>query len=64
MAQTGKIAEVFFEAVLESIEDQTQLSDMCSRFEPGAADMQNANNFVWRPVEQQAVIQQGWDFWR
>lgn len=61
MAQTGKIAEVFFESVLETIEDQTMLSDMCSRFEPGAANMQNANNFVWRPVEQQAVIQQGWD---
>jgi len=61
MAQTGKIAEVFFEAVLETIEDQTLLSDMCERFEPGAANMQNANNFVWRPVEQQAVIQQGWD---
>lgn len=59
--QAGKIAEVFFESVLETIEDQTQLSDMCERFEPGAANMQNANNFVWRPVEQQAVIQQGWD---
>jgi len=61
MADTGKIAEVFFESVLESIEDQTMLSDMCERFEPPAASMQNANNFVWRPVEQQAVIQEGWD---
>ena len=34
---------------------------MCERFEPPAASMQNANNFVWRPVEQQAVIQEGWD---
>lgn len=59
--QSGKIAEVFFESVLDTIEDQTMLSDMCERFEPGAAQMQNANNFVWRPVEQQAVIQQGWD---
>lgn len=59
--QAGKIAEVFFEAVMETIEDQTMLSDMCERFEPNAANMQNANNFVWRPVEQQAVIQQGWD---
>lgn len=59
--QSGKIAEVFFESVLETIEDQTQLSDMCSRFEPGAASMQNSSNFVWRPVEQQAVITEGWD---
>jgi len=61
MATTGKIAEVFFESVLETIEDQTQLSDMCERFEPDAGTMQNANNVVNRPVEQQAVIQQGWD---
>lgn len=61
MAVTGKIAEVFFESVLETIEDQTQLADMCTRFEPTPGDMQNANNFVWRPVEQQAAIQQGWD---
>lgn len=59
--QSGKIAEVFFESVLETIEDQTMVADMCERFEPGSANMQNANNFVWRPVEQQAVIQSGWD---
>ena len=34
---------------------------MCERFEPGASGMQNSSNFVWRPVEQQAVIQEGWD---
>ena len=57
----GKIAEVIFEEAMETIEDQTMLADMCSRFEPGAAGMQNSSNFVWRPVEQQAVIQDGWD---
>lgn len=61
MAQTGKIAEVIFEEVLDTIEDQTMFSDMCERFEPNAANMQNANNFVWRPVEQQAPVIQGWD---
>lgn len=59
--QAGKIAEVVFEAALETIEDQTMLADMCDRFEPDAANMQNANNFVWRPVEQQANIIDGWD---
>lgn len=57
----GKIAEVMFEDVMETIEDQTMLADNCDRFEPGSGNMQNANNFVWRPVEQQAVIQEGWD---
>lgn len=61
MATTGKIAEVFFENMLETIDDQMLLVDMVDRFEPNAADMQNANNQVWRPVEQQAVILDGWD---
>lgn len=58
---SGKIAEVIFEEALEVIQDQTMLADMCDRFEPGAATMQNSGNVVWRPVEQQAVIQAGWD---
>lgn len=61
MAQTGKIAEVLFENALDTIEDQTMLVDMCERFEPDSGSMQNANNVVWRPVEQQAVILDGWD---
>lgn len=58
---SGKIAEVIFEEALETIQDQTMLSDMCDRFEPEAGIMQNSGNVVWRPVEQQAVIQAGWD---
>jgi len=61
MATTGKIAEVLFENALETIEDQTMLVDMCERFEPDAGNMQNSSNVVWRPVEQQAVILDGWD---
>ncbi len=57
----GKIAEVMFEDVMETIEDQMMLLNLVERFEPGSAGMQNANNFVWRPVEQQAVIQKGWN---
>lgn len=57
----GKIAEVFFESALESIEDQMMLSNMCERFEPASGSLQNAGNIIWRPVEQQAVIQDGWD---
>lgn len=61
MAQTGKIAEVVFENALETIEDQIMVVDMVDRFEPDGGNMQNANNVVWRPVEQQAVILDGWD---
>jgi hypothetical protein len=58
---SGKIAEVIFEEALEVIQDQTMVADMCDRYEPEAGTMQNSGNVVWRPVEQQAVIQNGWD---
>ena len=61
MADTGKIAEVLFENALETYEDQTQLVEMTTVFEPNAENMQNAGNFVWRPVQQHAPILTGWD---
>lgn len=57
----GKIAEVMFEQVLETIEDQTMLINLVDRIQPDGSNMQNANNFLWRPVEQQANITEGWD---
>ena len=57
----GKIAEVMFEDLLESIDDQTAIADNCQRFEPSASDMQNSENAIWRPVEQQSNIFKGWD---
>jgi len=61
MANTGKIAEVFFENAIETYEHQMQLVNNVSYFEPDAATMQNANNFVWRPVQHHAPIIEGWD---
>lgn len=61
ISSSGKIAEVIFEEALEVIQDQTMVADMCDRYEPEAGTMQNSGNVVWRPVEQQAVIQKGWD---
>ena len=57
----GKIAEVMFEEVMETIEDQQMLLNIVDRFEPDPGNMMNADNFLWRPVEQQAYIQEGWD---
>ena len=57
----GKIAQVWFEDYLETIEDQTLLADNCDRITPDAADMQNSGNIINRPVEQQAEIIEGWD---
>lgn len=61
MASTGKIAEVLFEKTLETYEHQMQLLDLVDHFEPSSSDMQNANNVVWRPVQQHAPVIEGWD---
>lgn len=60
-ASTGKIAEVLFEKTIETYEHQMQMLDLVDHFEPGSGDMQNAGNFVWRPVQQHAPIINGWD---
>ena len=61
MADTGKIAEVLFENALDTYEHQMQLMDLTTVFKPDAGDMQNANNFIWRPVQQHAPVIDGWD---
>ena len=57
----GKIAEVMFESVLDTYEDQTMLVDKTQVFKPDSGNMQNAGNVIWRPVEQHAPILNGFD---
>ncbi len=59
--QAGKIAEVMFESVLDTYEDQTMLVDKTQVFTPDSGTMQNAGNVIWRPVEQHAPIIEGFD---
>ena len=61
MASTGKIAEVLFENVLETFEEQTQMMDLVDTFKPNSGDMQNGGNVIWRPKQQHAPIIEGWD---
>lgn len=61
MADTGKIVEVLFESVKETYEHQMQLLKLTTYEEPDAATLQNANNFIWRPVQQHAPIIDGFD---
>ena len=61
MATTGKIAEVMFENALETYEHQEMMLDKVDFWTPDPGDMQNADNFVWRPVQQHAPIISGWD---
>jgi hypothetical protein len=58
---TGRIAEVLFESALETFESQQDLLNKVDFWVPDAGDMQNASNFVWRPVQQHAPIISGWD---
>lgn len=58
---TGKIAEVLFENALETFESQQMLLGLTRFWEPDAATLQNANNFIWRNVEQHAPVLSGWD---
>ena len=61
MASTGKIVEVLFEKTIETYEHQEMMLPMVDFYQPDAADMQNADNFVWRTVQQHAPILTGWD---
>jgi len=61
MAQTGKIAEVMFENFIETYEHQNKMVDLCDQIEPDEKMMQNANNVVWRPVQQHRPVLEGWD---
>jgi hypothetical protein len=61
MAVTGKLAEVVFEKAIETHEKQEQMLGLVDRFEPGSGTMQNSGNFLWRSVQQNAPIIDGFD---
>lgn len=58
---TGKTLILILEEAMKTFEEQDLLLPMVDFYEPTAADMQNAGNFIWRPVDQQAPIIPGWD---
>ncbi len=58
---TGKTLILILEEAMKTFEEQDLLLPMVDFYEPTAEDMQNAGNFVWRPVDQHAPIIDGWD---
>ncbi len=58
---TGKIAEVIFEAAVDTHEEQTQILGLVDSFSAPSGTMQNAGNFVWRPAQQHRPVLSGWD---
>lgn len=57
----GKAAEVLFTEAVETYEHQMQMLPLVDYYQPAASDMQNAGNFIWRPVQQHRPIISGWD---
>lgn len=58
---TTKAVEVLLENAIETHEHETSLLDMTTRFTPDSAVMQQSANNIWRQVDQQAPIIEGWD---
>lgn len=58
---TGKVAEVMLEKSMETYESQQDLLPLVTLEEPNAGMLQNAGNWVWKPVQQHAPIIEGWD---
>lgn len=59
---TAKEVRVMFDKVVEQLEEQSQMARLCGHFPMTGASTQNANNIMWRQVEQQAPVQSGWEF--
>lgn len=58
---SGKIAEVFFDKMKETYENQMQLVNMTDVQNPDEARLQNAGNVVWYPVQQHRPVLEGFD---
>jgi hypothetical protein len=61
MATTGKIAEIMFDKVLDTYNEQETMVKLTTLEQPDPGAMQNSGNVVWRPVQQHAPIIDGWD---
>ena len=58
---TGKIVEVLFENAMDEYEHQDMLLDRVTINKPDERMLQNADNVIWRPVQQHAPILTGFD---
>lgn len=58
---SGKIAEVIFENVIDTHEEQTQMLGLVDRFTAPSGSLQNAGNYTWRPAQQHRPVIEGWD---
>lgn len=59
---TGKQVRIAFNNVLDHFEKQQQMAVLAETYNVSGAELQNAQNGIWRQIEQQASVQDGWDF--
>lgn len=59
---TGKQVRIAFNEVLDHFEKQQQMATLAETYDVSGAELQNAQNGIWRQVEQQASVQDGWEF--
>jgi hypothetical protein len=58
---TAKRIEILFDEVLEQYEKQQQMAALTETFTVDGPTLQNAQNQIWRQVEQQSSVFGGWD---
>lgn len=58
---TGKTAEAMLESAMEAYESQQDLLSLVTLDKPNPAMLQNAGNWMWKPVQQHAPVISGWD---
>ncbi len=61
MADTIKIVYAMMDKIIETHKTQEQLLPLVTYEEPDPAMLQNAGDVYWKPVQQHAPLQQGWD---
>jgi hypothetical protein len=59
---TGKQVKIAFNNVLDHFEKQQQMAVLADTYNVSGAELQNAQNGIWRQVEQQTGVQDGWGF--
>lgn len=59
---TAKAVDVLFNDVLDQMEKQQSLAMLAQKYNASGAELQNAQNVLWRQIQQQSAIKEGWTF--
>jgi len=59
---TAKQVKVMFNDVLDQMEKQQALAVKAEKYNVSGAELQNAQNQIWRQIEQQRAVKEGWTF--